>query len=68
MQTGGNMEIEFITQQVAGSISVRDEIIVYNHEEDMANGRFMVAALEEDGQVTLVGIGRNEGTVSVIYI
>lgn len=62
------MEIEFVKQAVKEHISIMDEIVLYNCEEDMMNGPFTVAAFNNGGEVTLVGRGRNEGTICVIYV
>jgi len=60
------MNFEFIKQAYEGMITEGDEIVIYNAEEAMMNGPHMVAVLTEDGEATLVGIGPNEGTVSVM--
>lgn len=65
------MDYEFIKQQYAERISVGDEIALYSDEEDgTPSGRYTVARFDpaDDGEVgvTLVGMGRLEGTISMI--
>lgn len=65
------MDYEFIKQQHAERISVGDEIALYSHEEDGApSGRYTIARFDPAGDgevgVTLVGMGRLEGTITMI--
>lgn len=60
------MEIEFHQQKYPDHITVGDEVELYNCEEHMMNGHYTVAIVEDDGEVTLVGKGRHEGTITTI--
>lgn len=61
------MEIEFIKQQKPEHISSLDEIELYNCEDHHMNGLYTVAQVDsETGDVTLVGKGRLEGTITTI--
>lgn len=61
------MEFEFTKQAHQGMITEMDEIVIFNSDEPMQNGRFVIARLEQNGCAMLVGIGSNEGTISQIY-
>ena len=61
------MNYEFLNQQHEGMLTVGDEIVLWNCEEDMMNGPHKVAQIFEDGSVTLIGIRQNEGTVTTIF-
>ncbi len=60
--------MEFLKQEVEGRITVGDEIVLWGCEEAMLDGPHQVAALQEDGEVTLVGVRQNQGTISVIFV
>ena len=62
------MELIFVKQQIPEAITELDEIVLYNCDEDMMNGPHTVAIVREDGEVTLVGSGPNEGTITVIFL
>lgn len=63
------MEIEFIKQQKQDHISSLDEIELYNCEDHWMNGLYTVAQVDsETGDVTLVGKGRQEGTITTICL
>ena len=50
------MELRFITQQIPGAISLRDEIELVNCDDTgYTNGTYTVAQLEENGDVTIIG-------------
>ena len=61
------MTIEFITQRVPEHISSGDEIALFSEYDDgTPSGRYKVAAVTQEGGVTLVGMGHLEGTITVI--
>ena len=64
------MKLRFIKQQVADSISVRDEIELVNCDRDSGyqNGPYTVASRDHDGSVTIAGKGALSGYIAVIQL
>ncbi len=61
------MTIEFITQRIPEHISTGDEIALFSdHDDGTPSGRYKVAVVTQEGDVTLVGMGHLEGTIAVI--
>ena len=61
--------IEFITQRIPEHISSGDVICLFSNEEDgTPSGKYTVANVTPDGDITLVGMGHLEGTIAVICI
>ena len=61
------MNIEFITQRYPEHISSGDVIAVFSERGDETpSGKYTVAGVDETGDVTLVGMGHLEGTITVI--
>lgn len=59
--------IEFITQRTPDHISSGDVICLFSDEQDgTPSGKYTVASVTPDGDVTLVGMGHLEGTIAVI--
>jgi hypothetical protein len=63
------MNIEFITQKKPEHISAGDIICLFNDERDgTPSGKYTVAGATDDGDVTLIGMGHLEGTITVICL
>lgn len=61
------MNIEFITQRVPENISSGDVIALFaDRGDETPSGKYTVAGVEENGDVTLVGMGHLEGTICMI--
>jgi hypothetical protein len=60
------MEFEFIEQRKPEHITVGDKIELFNCEDHHMNGQYLVFDVEQDGEVTLAGVGKKQGVFTVV--
>ena len=64
------MELRFIQQRTGGAITIFDRVELVNCDRDdgYQNGEYIVADIEDDGAVTLIGKGRLSGYIAVVNV
>ena len=60
------MEYRFLEQLSPEYITMRDVIELYNCEDRSMNGTYMVGDVDDDGDVTLLGLDDKSGFITVI--
>lgn len=61
------MDIKFVKQRSPGAISILDRLELVDCEDPKMDGQYTVGDIEpNNGDITLVGMGRKSGVVTVI--
>lgn len=60
------MEYKIKEQRHAGYVTVGDKLELYNCEDHHMNGDYAVLMVEESGEITLGGLGKKSGYVTVV--